>query len=105
MAGMEHEHTGGQYVINERSNSITHYVKSLSGGISMRFGPVEKDNVVVGLLQETHTNALAYLFPRSSLCHADEALSSRERVYQLLNSSSVDVSCSKNNYVIICLEI
>jgi hypothetical protein len=93
MACIEHEHTEGQKVINERSDSITRYVKFLSGGISMRFGPVEKDNVVGGLLQETHTNALAYwyLFPRPSQCHADGALSNRERVYQLLNSSSIDV--------------
>jgi hypothetical protein len=66
MAGMEHEQTGGQNVMNERSDSITHCIKFLSGGISIRFGPVEKEDVTVGVLQEAHINALAYLLTRPS---------------------------------------
>ena len=63
---IQHEHPGTQNAINERSDSTRHPVKFLLGRITMRFGPVETDNAAVGWLQETHTNALAYLFPRPS---------------------------------------
>jgi len=66
MAGIRQEHPGTQNAINDRSGNIIHPVKFLLGGITMRFGPVETDNATVGWLQETHTNALAYLFPRPS---------------------------------------
>lgn len=66
MAGIQQEHPGTQKAINERSGSTTHPVKFLLGWITMRFGPVETNNAIVGWLQETHTSALAYLFPRPS---------------------------------------
>ena len=66
MAGIQQEHPWPQNSISERSGSTIHPVKFLLGGIMMRFGPVETDNAAVGWLQETHTSALAYLFPRPS---------------------------------------
>jgi hypothetical protein len=66
MAGIQHEHPGAQNAINEQSGNNIHPVKFPLGGITMRFGPVETGSAAVGLLQETHTSALAYLLPRPS---------------------------------------